>query len=279
MVVSAGLAACQTAWLKANPYHEYEEIELETPVMTGEDYNRLIKTHARPYIVSLETNEGGLLLYGAEHTKDPKNKQIEDIQERFEKFRPSVVLVEGRMGFFYGGIEDSIKKFGENGLLYFLAKQEKITAYTWETSLDSEVASVLKKHEPKRVALFYILRPYFGNLRHGKPTDPDAKVAGTLSRRTKIKGLEDTFSSVKDIDDLWMKDFKGKPDWRDTSDEYGLPCYLKTIAADSNAARDEHFARIIIDLVRKGERVFAMAGSSHAVKLDKTLRTALEKQV
>jgi hypothetical protein len=44
---------------------------------------------------------------------------------------------------------------------------------------------------------------------------------------------------------------------------------------DANRARDEHFARVVIDLVRKGERVFAVCGSSHAVKLEPALREAL----
>ena len=277
LVSATGTTACQTVWLKAQRYDKYKNIDLSAPIMTTDQYDKIIKTHARPYVVSIKAGKGALLLYGASHTKDPKNKQISDIKNRFLDFKPTVVLVEGRLGFFYGDMEAAIKKFGENGLLYFLAKQENITAYTWETSIEIEVASVLKKHDKKRVALYYILRPYFSNLRHGKPADPDSKVEGTRGRRTQIKGLENTFESVKDIDQLWQQDFKGKPDWRDTSDEYDLPGYLKTIMADSNAARDEHFARVIIDLVRKGERVFAMAGSSHAVKLDKTLQTSLVK--
>jgi hypothetical protein len=39
--------------------------------------------------------------------------------------------------------------------------------------------------------------------------------------------------------------------------------------------RDEHFARVIIHFARSGERVSAVAGSSHAVKLDAALRATL----
>jgi hypothetical protein len=55
----------------------------------------------------------------------------------------------------------------------------------------------------------------------------------------------------------------------------GLARYLHDVWKTSNAARDEHFARVIIDLVRKNGRVFAVCGSSHAVKLDTALRAAL----
>jgi hypothetical protein len=44
---------------------------------------------------------------------------------------------------------------------------------------------------------------------------------------------------------------------------------------DLNIHRDEHFIQIIAELVRKGERVFAIAGSSHAVKLDAALHAVI----
>lgn len=80
--------------------------------------------------------------------------------------------------------------------------------------------------------------------------------------------------TVADIDTAWKRYFPDGPDWREVSDEYGLPGFLKDIS--SNAARDEHFARVLIDLVQKGERVFAVAGFSHAVKLDPVLRAVFE---
>ena len=39
--------------------------------------------------------------------------------------------------------------------------------------------------------------------------------------------------------------------------------------------RDEHMARIIIDLVRQGERVFVICGGSHLVKQEPVLRAGL----
>lgn len=44
---------------------------------------------------------------------------------------------------------------------------------------------------------------------------------------------------------------------------------------DANIIRDRHFFAILLDLVKKGERVFAVAGSSHAVKLEPALNAAL----
>jgi hypothetical protein len=53
-----------------------------------------------------------------------------------------------------------------------------------------------------------------------------------------------------------------------------LPDFLG--AMDANQARDEHFAHVVVDLVRQGERVFAVCSSSHAVKLEPAFRATLD---
>jgi hypothetical protein len=137
---------------------------------------------------------------------------------------------------------------------------------------------MLDSFPAERVALFYVLRPYFGELRFGRPADLEGYVEEYRRKRTRYPGLEGTLHSVAAIDSLWARDFAGLPTWRETSDEYGLPGYLQDLAARSNALRDEHLAAVLLDLVRGGHRVFAVAGSSHAVKLDRALRAALESE-
>ena len=90
-------------------------------------------------------------------------------------------------------------------------------------------------------------------------------------KRTKMKGLEGTLPSVEAIDAIWQRDFSDFDDWRTLSDAYGYPGYLDELFAHSNLIRDEHLANIIVDLMSRGERVFAVAGSGHAIKLRKTL--------
>jgi hypothetical protein len=138
------------------------------------------------------------------------------------------------------------------------------------------VAHLLEASESRRVALFLVLTPYFSNFRHGKPDDPNAAAAKYIRKRLAGTGLEAQITSVGDIDALWRRDFAGLPDWRDTSDAHGMPGYLGELAERFNAYRDEHFARVVIHLARRGERVFAVAGSSHAVKLEPAVRTALQ---
>jgi len=119
-----------------------------------------------------------------------------------------------------------------------------------------------------------MLGPYFSNLRHGRPEDPEAFGEEFRAERVGWAGLENTFATVAEIDSAWRARFPDGPDWRDVSDEHGLPGFLGGM--DANQARDEHFARVVIELVRQGERVFAVCGLSHAVRLQPALRRTLD---
>lgn len=274
-VLLIGLYVWWFAWRSPPHYTKYDRIDLPVPILTSEEYGAVISRHARPFIVSLSGDQGAVLLYGAEHTKNPDDPQIADLHQRWNEFQPTVALIEGRLGFLLPGFGDPVRKFGENGAVHALARKRGVPVFTWELPIDQEVAVALEAHSSERVALFYVLRPYFGNLRHGRPADPNGFVEEYRRRRTQWPGLENTVGSVADIDAIWRRDFSDVADWRDTSDQYGLPGYLKEIGTRTNAARDEHFARVILHLVREGHRVFAVAGSSHAVKLEPALRAAL----
>ena len=280
LAISALLAFASTLfWRSPGYYTDYGSIELAAPLLTSEEYSALVDTHPRPYIVEFETQNGGaLLFYGSEHTQNPDDPQIFDIQTRWNDFQPSVALVESRLGFFVQGFQNPVKEYGEMGWVFSLARKDNVPVYTWEVPREREIQYALEEYSKEQVALFYILRSYFSNLRYGRPDDPDAVAEGYIRERKDYPGIENVIISVKQIDTIWQRDFPDEADWRDISDQFGLPGYLGEIAARTNGARDEHFVRVIIDLVQKGERVFAIAGSSHAVKLEPALQATLSTE-
>jgi hypothetical protein len=265
------------AWRSPPFYTEAPPAVLPVPVLTMDEYDAVSQTHPRPYVVEAETSEGGgaVLLFGAEHTRDPDDPQLAALRSLWDRFAPTVCLVEGRLGFLLPGLMDPAAHYGEMGAAAALARRDGLPIYSWEPPREAEVARMLEAFPAERVALFYVLRPYVSGLRHGKPEDPEGYVEAYRRERTAWPGLEGTIPSVAALDRLWQRDFAGFPDWRDTSDAYGWPGYLAALSDRSNALRDEHLAAVILDLVRRGERVFAVAGSSHAVKLDGALHGAL----
>jgi hypothetical protein len=288
LVLAAVIFLFYFAWRSPEYYPAAAECKFNMPPMTMAEYDSVSQTHPRPFIIDIDASQkdpkwGKVLFYGAAHTRDKNDPQISDIEKRWESFKPTVCLVEGRLGFLIPGLMDPVQKYGEGGLVYKLSRRDGVEAYTWEQPLDDEITAVLKKFKPEQTAMFYILRPYFSNIRFSKPENPDEYVKGFIEKRTQHPELQNTIKSVGDIDAIWNREFRGNDkigepikDWRETSDEYGLPLWLGDISAESNFVRNEYLACLIITLVKQGKRVFVIGGSSHPVCIERTLNAELK---
>ncbi len=287
LVIAAVIFLFYFAWRSPAFYEGNTECKLTVPPMTMAEYDSVSQSHPRPFIIDIDASKkdpkwGKVLFYGATHTRNPKDPQIADIEKRWDSFDPTACLIEGRLGFLIPGLMDPTEKFGEAGYVYKLARRDGVEDYTWEQPLDNEITAVLRKFKPEQVAMFYVLRPYFSNLRFGKPNNPDEYVQAFIEKRTLHPELQNTIKTVGDIDAIWNREFRGKDkqgkqikDWRETSDEYGLPLWLGDVSAESNFVRNEYLACLIVKLVKQGKRVFVIGGSSHPVCIERTLNSEL----
>ncbi|MEM7053310.1 MAG: hypothetical protein AAF446_02065, partial [Pseudomonadota bacterium] len=64
-------------------------------------------------------------------------------------------------------------------------------------------------------------------------------------------------------------------DWRV---QVSMPGYLSEIDRQSRVVRGEHMLTILIDLVKQGERVFAVVGSGHVIRQEWNLRAVFEQE-
>jgi len=256
---------CNVIWRSPSYYLVETSCDEDNKILGMEQYDSLSKIHKRPFKIKTKN----VFVYGSEHTKNPNNSQIADIEKEWENFNPSVLLVEGRLGFFIPVFMDPVKKFGEMGKAVSLAKKDNIKVYSWELPKEALLRKLTNNHSSRRLALFEILRPYFGNYRFG--VDNPNKFVLNYIERAQWFGLQQEIKSVADIDELWNKDFP-EIDWRKTSDQYGLPGYMQLIADDSNYYRNQHLVCNIEELMTKGERVFVVCGSSHAVCIENSFK-------
>lgn len=261
-------------WRSPKPYSRFNACPDSYSVLTMTAYGELAEMHSRPYVYRKTLGGGEVLVYGAEHTKDPDDKQIADIASRWEAFKPDVALVEGRLGFLLRPFMHPVKEYGESGWVAALAKRDDVVLYSWEPSVDAVNRALESRYTPEQLALGRILNPYFSNLRFGKPASPEAYVTDVLDRATEF-GVQDKFKSVDDVDRYWRQYFPAGPDWRDVSDQWGLPGYLGEISDERNRIRNAHLACIVIDMTNRGERVLVIAGSSHAVCIEPALTDGL----
>lgn len=264
---------------KSPSYFKTSQVHtLEVPIMNMTTYmDSIINTHRRPYIYSLNTeNAGKVIIVGVAHTNDPNNSQFDSIRKYWKNNKPSVALVEGRLGFYIKWLQNPIKQYGESGLTSELAKRDGADLYSWEPTRDDEIDMLIKKYSGLKLAMFYSLRPFFGIPIEERENNPEDILQSLIEERTNKKHLVNTINSWKDIDSIWQADFPDK-DWRIHNSGYGYPGYLHDIWNSSNLARDQHMINIIIELVQEGETVFVTMGSSHAPRIEKSLINALNK--
>lgn len=253
-------------WRSPKYFLEQNNCNNFSSILTMQQYGELSNTHDRPYIIEKES----VLVFGSEHTKDSKDNQLKLMDSLFHAFKPTVVLVEGRLGFFIPYIMDPVKKFGEMGKVAELADKENLSIFSWETPKSELIEELNKNFKSEQIAIKEILTPYFSNLRFGKPKSPENFVLQYIDRAQWF-GLQDKISSIRDIDSIWEKDFKNEKDWRDTSDQFGLPGYLSEIGDYANYVRNQNLVCSIKTLVDQNERVFVVCGSSHAVCIEKEI--------
>lgn len=218
-----------------------------------------IADHPRPLILESKN----VVVFGATHTRDPKDPQMAEIEFKWKKLRPTVALVEGRLDFLLPGFMDPVKNLGEGGKVKALAKKAGVPLYNWDLPKEELAKQLGNSFSAEQIALAQILSPYFSQLRFGKPASPDAFIKEYLSRAHYVNAA-DKFKTVADLDREWKRQFPNGPDWRDVSDETTLPGYLDSYLAAVNDLRNKQLICAISQLIAKGERVFVICGSSHA---------------
>lgn len=264
-------------WRSPEHYSIAAVKDFKVPVMSMEEYSDRME-HRRPYTFHVKSDKGEAYILGIDHIKDSRDPQIDTINRIWHDFKPDVVLVEGRLGFIFRGIQDPVKVHGEGGKVISLAKRDSVKYYTWEPQKQDEVNMMLKRFTPEKVALFYSLRPYLSNFRFGKPANPDKKLQTYINSRTDYNGIRGEITTVAQVDSIWAADFPQEKDWRDSTDEYGWPKgYLSEMAAYSNELRNIHMCSAILELAEQGKKVLVSMGSSHAFRIEKTLKEEMQR--
>ena len=246
---------------------------LTTPIMDMESYMKVVNEHRRPYIYTIDAESGGkAVILGVEHKNDPKLSQFDSIRWYWEQHKPTVALVEGRLGFFLKWVQDPIKTYGESGLTAMLAKTDDVDLYTWEPSREDEIELLIQTHSAKKLAMFYALRPFFQLPDNEKNEN---QLQALIDERTNYKALENSITSWQQVDSIWKVNFP-ELNWRTYNSGYGYPGYLHDIWNDSNLARDKHMVNIIAEEVKQGQTVFVTMGASHAPRIEQALKSIIK---
>jgi hypothetical protein len=236
----------------------------------GAEHDRVRSQHPEPYLLELATAKGALLYYGAHHTDDPADPQLADIRARWAAFRPTVALCEGRSrGYLLGPVFPRLTGTSEPAVVHELARAGGVPLYSLEPAYADEVLQHLRRFEPAHVALFFTLRVYWSE----SGGRADERLADELrAKRCDVDGLRTALPDLAAMDATWGS-ITSAGDWRTWTGE--MPGVLREIDDASRVVRGEHMARVLIELVERGERVLAVVGSGHVIRQEWALRSAL----
>jgi hypothetical protein len=267
LLITSAAAVVWASCSPAAPTYRAGTEPLPGRLRTWDEHDRIVRDHGNPYVLRLSN----LIFFGARHTSDRSDPQLAQIEGLWRQFHPTVALYEGRQQRYYVG---PLFRFGpvtESRLVHHLARRDDVRLVSLEPSYEDEVAALVHKWPPDRVALFFFTRVYWSEA--GEEAN-ERLARHLLAKRTDINGLRGALRDLADVDRLWQRDFRRAGDWRTLPHEPS-GTYLSAIADDSRTIRGEHMARTLIDLTRQGERVFAVVGSGHVIRTEFILRGAL----
>ena len=233
-----------------------------------------------PYILRLDHHRGGTLLYyGANHTSDPSDPQIAEIESLWIEFQPDLAFNEGGDPPTEEDRNVAIRKYGEPGLIRYLAARNHVPVRSLEPGLEAEAAALIEQFGKLRVKMFYLLRvaAQYGRFETGRTLEEEmTRVLGYYSR---VPGLDGPPLSVEEIRVMLVRLLANNralgatdPSWFDPAKSYN---FLNDISRRSSEYRDRFMVDLLVGEVLQGKKVFAVVGGSHVVMQEPALRSAI----
>ena len=234
-----------------------------------------------PYVLHMDGEEGDLLYYGALHSNRIEDAQMRDIENQWTEFRPTVAYCEG--GIWPLGVDrdDAIRRFGEQGLVRFLAERDHVPVRTFDPSLRHQAVYLTGKFTPEKVKIYYMLLHVMITRRHRDLFDADFCIDAALDFASEIpfSGCEPS-----DRDDFISRMnfyFPEQRDWARVSPVYfhepEKGKFLAEIHMTLSHFRDRVMLQHLIQQIKRGERVFAVAGRAHVAVQEPVLRAAISE--
>jgi hypothetical protein len=282
ILVAAGIVLGMVTWLLLTfvlirPVSYRPTVDVGPVVLRSwPEHDAIYQASDFPYRMEIDCGQGKLLYLGCRHASEATDPQLAELERLWSEFRPTVAFCEGRERMNRFASRPNAGPFSESKLVRILAYRSGTNLYTLEPSYEDEVASLLQKHNAPLVATYLTLRVYTAEAK-GYQGNCDDLALTLLRKRIDVVGLRDTFDSLGSFDKYWKEQFADSPDWRTLPDTETIE-ELVEVGNTSRQARGEHMVQSLTELVRRGERVFAVVGASHVIRQEPYLRQTLKAE-
>lgn len=262
---------CILTLLSSCSYPKYKGL------LTWDEYYK--NSEKRPYILELTAKKGSLVYYGSLHRVDPRDLQFVDIERRWKKFKPTMVLCEGCIWPLEESRKRAITRYGEGGLLRFLAAQDRIPIQCIDPPRDKQAIYLSRFFPPEKIKIYFILRQAMINRNMNKDINNVNYVGAILRELTSLDRFKSNPYTLEEFENSVRNLFPELKKWQ------SIPCsylysndpedFLPQIHLKLNEFRDNHMIRILLNSLKRGKRVFAVVGRSHVVKQERVLRSEI----
>lgn len=241
-------------------------------IMAWDEYAR--RSVQWPYVLTFETTNGTLLYYGARHTYTPADTQVQQLEQAWACFRPTMAFNEGGNPPVETSRDAAVEKYGEAGLVRFLAARDDVPVASLDPDRAEEVAHLRKRFTPEQVKLFFLLRnaAQFADRRGAEGVDAELQRVLTIHNAT--PGLGVAPRTLPEVVAAFGERFPDA-DYRRTPlrwfDPMRSETFLNEVSRSDSEFRDRAMIAILERSIADGQRVFAVVGGTHVVMQERAL--------
>ena len=223
-----------------------------------------------PYIFRVKTEKGELVYYGSFHTVNPANPQFHDMEQKWQTLNPTIALCEGNIWPSISNKTNAIRRYGEQGLLRFLAVRDNVKMACLEPPPTMTLCHLLKYFSVEQIKIYYILRQAAVQRilrRNVKDTRYVQRILTNLARHMIFKTI---LARKQEFEARVREIFPEIQDWRFVPFSYFdiniHNIWLSRLHLAVNRYRDRHMIKKISRELRRGGRIFALVGKNHVIK-------------
>ncbi|OGC92471.1 hypothetical protein A3D85_03010 [Candidatus Amesbacteria bacterium RIFCSPHIGHO2_02_FULL_47_9] len=255
-------------------------------IMSYEEYLKLGR-QPNPYLVWIASKGKQLYFLGSSHSFNPADSIHQVTKHYWHDFLGSVgnkkpvVLIEGGKRSISNSEDEAIRKFGEAGLVAFLAAQNGWEHESPEPNLLTETSELRKEFSEEEIWTYYFTRMAAQWNRLLNKPDIWSYVRNSLLKdNEELKWNADNLGQ-----ESLVNNFAKLSGQKFVEFDYELlnglcdPTKTKTkinqVSRRSGQIRDEYIVQKITEHWKNGESIFAVYGRSHVVMQEPALRRLL----
>jgi len=249
--------------------------------MTFAEYAK--RDHRAPHVVSLTARNGArLLYYGSSHVYDAADPAVSDIQSRWKAFDPSYAFNEGGNPTVAATVAETVGRGGEPALVRWLANRSHVHADSIDPPRADLVKHLQDRFTAEQIKVAMTLEQVAEQQRRPTPLrgdDLDIEIGRILDLLGQVPGLDGSPIDLEELRASCQRLLPSLQDWREVPSAWfdpatePPPTWINEVARAGNDYRDEFMVQRIVRQLEKGDHVFAVAGLTHVVMQERTLRS------